>query len=76
MRIGALCVVLMLQLGLSLPASAQTNGKLTVVPLDRTHVRLALPERTAQAKARPRTSTSPGPGARGVPVLPPAVNAQ
>ena len=79
MRIASVCLMLaILHVAFSLPASAQataTDKKLTLVPIDCTHVRLALPERSARVQARPRAATSGAPAA-SAPVLPPAVRAQ
>lgn len=82
MRFAVLSTVLVLQIGLSIPAGAQTAagsapaGKPTIVPIDRTHVRLALPERAAQAQARPRGAAPGAAGARSAPLLPPAAKAR
>ncbi len=84
MRIATVWLTLMFQLGLALPTHAQTatvdgstsSRKLTIVPIDRTHVRLALPERSAQAQARPRAAAAGATSARSAPVMPPAVRGQ
>ncbi len=80
MRIASVCLMLaILHVAFSLPASAQataTDKKLTLVPIDRTHVRLALPERSKQAQARPHGAAAGAASARSAPLLPPTVKAQ
>lgn len=80
----AVVPVLVLQIGLAMLAGAQSKaategapaGRLILIPIDRTRVLLALPERPPQAQPRPRASASPAPAARALPILPPAVRAQ
>ncbi len=81
MRVVGMSLMLGFQIGLSIPAGAQTAagaappGEPTIVPLDRTHVLLALPQHPPRARPRPRASASPAPAARAFAILPPAASA-
>lgn len=55
-------------------ADASGSGKPTIVPIERTRVLLALPERPPQAQPGPGASASQAPGSRGVPIVRPAVS--
>ncbi len=84
MRAVAISLILVLQTGLVLLAGvpdaaadgSSAVGKPTIVPIDRTHVRLALPERPPQSQPRSRAPASPAPAGLSAPLLPPAVRAQ
>ncbi len=83
MRAAVMSMVLVLQTGivvlagvLDATADGSTSGKPTVVPIDRTRLLLALPERPPQAQPRPRASASPAAASQAFPILAPAPGAR